>query len=249
MILGIIPARLKSTRIPNKPLQLINGIPILVHVIKRALMSKKIDKIIVCTDDYKIIKLANKNGIDAFMTSKKIHSGTERISSFLKSNKKKFQNLKLVVDIQCDEIFLNPVNLDKIINFHLKNIKKYDVVIPHSLTKEKNNKNFVKIVSGQGNQVLYLTRADAPFAFRSKSQELKRHQDFITFKPNFIFKFNDLKKRMLEKYEGIELLRAIENNQNVATFKVDEDSFSINTKKDLIKSLLLIKKDKLNKLY
>jgi len=249
MILGIIPARLKSTRLPNKPLQIINGLPILVHVLKRAKMSKKIDKLIVCTDSDKIVNLAKQYNTEAYITSKKINSGTERISVFLKKNKKKFKNLKLVVDVQCDEIFLNPEYLDKAIKFHLKNLKKYDVVIPHSLTKEKNNKNYVKIISNQNDEVLYLTRADAPQAFRSKPLHFKRHQDFITFKPDFIKIFNDLKYMMLEKYEGIELLRVLENGYAVGTLRIKEDSFSINTKKDLINSLLLIQKDKYSKFY
>lgn len=249
MILGIIPARLNSKRLPNKPLQLIDGIPILTHVIKRALLSKKLDKLIVCTDDNKIVKLAKKNYTDVFLTSKNINSGTDRISIFLKENKQKFRNLKLIVDIQCDEVFLNPKYLDRAINFHLKNIKKFDVVVPHTLTSEENNKNYVKIISNQKNEILYLTRADAPLSFRSKKQPFKRHQDFITFEPNFITKFKNLKNRKLENYEGIELLRVLENGHTIGTFQVKEDSFSINTKKDLIKSLILMQKDKYTKLY
>ena len=72
MILGIIPARLKSRRIPNKPLQIIDDLPLLVHVIKRSLMSKKIDKLIVCTDSKKVSNLAKKYGLDSYLTSKKI---------------------------------------------------------------------------------------------------------------------------------------------------------------------------------
>ena len=143
MILGIIPARLKSKRLPNKPLQIIDGLPLLVHVLKRSLMSKKLDKIVVCTDSIKVVNLVRKYNQDAYLTSKNIKNGTERISIFLGKNKKKFKNVKLVVDIQCDEIFLNPNYLDKAINFHLKNLKKYDVVIPHTLTNEKDNKNYV----------------------------------------------------------------------------------------------------------
>jgi|MDTG01.2.fsa_nt_gb 3-deoxy-manno-octulosonate cytidylyltransferase (CMP-KDO synthetase) len=249
MILGVIPARLNSKRLPNKPLQLIDGMPILTHVIKRALMSKRLDKLIVCTDDIKIAKLVKKNNLDVFLTSKNINSGTDRISIFLKKNKQKFRNLKLIVDIQCDEVFLNPKYLDRAINFHLKNIKKFDVVVPHTLTREENNKNYVKIISNQKNEILYLTRADAPLPFRSKKQPFKRHQDFITFEPNFIAKFKNLKNRNLENYEGIELLRVLENGYKMGTFKLETDSFSINTKKDLLKSLLLIQKDKFRNFY
>ena len=249
MILGIIPARLKSKRIPNKPLQKIDGLPLVIHVLKRALMSKKIDKEIVCTDDLKVFSLVEKYNQEVYLTSKNINNGTDRISYFLKKYKKKFKNLKLVVDIQCDEIFLDPKNLDKIINFHLKNIRKYDVVIPHTLTEEKNNQNYVKISSNQDNEVLYLTRSDSPLAFRSKPKPFQRHQDFITIKPDFITKFKYLKNRNLEKYEGIELLRVIENGFRVGTLQLKKNSFSINTKKDLLKSLILIQNEKLRKLY
>ena len=249
MILGIIPARLKSRRIPNKPLQIIDDLPLLVHVIKRSLMSKRIDKLIVCTDSKKVSNLAKKYGLDSYLTSKKIKNGTDRISTFLEKKGKKFKNIKLVVDIQCDEIFLNPDYLDKTINFHLKNLKKFDAVIPHTLTNEKNNKNYVKIISNQDNNILYLTRSDAPHAFRSKSKPFQRHQDFVTFKPEFITKFKNLKNRNLEKYEGIELLRILENGFKIGTIKFKNDSFSINTKKDILKSLILIQKDKFRKHY
>merc|ERR1711966_81800 len=101
-------------------------------------------------------------------------------------------------DIQCDEIFLNPKYLDKIINFHLKNLNKFDVVIPHSLTSGKNNKNYVKIISDSNNNVLYMSRAGSPLNFRSDFKGFKRHLDFITFRPKFLEKFKKLKKKNLE---------------------------------------------------
>ena len=82
MIIGIIPARLKSTRLPNKPLIKIDGIPLIIHVLKRASMSKKLDKLIVCTDSKRVLKLVNDYNFDAYLTSKNIKNGTDRISFF-----------------------------------------------------------------------------------------------------------------------------------------------------------------------
>ena len=249
MILGVIPARLKSKRLPNKPLIMIDGMPLLIHVLKRAAMSKSIDKLVVCTDSVKVIDVVKKNNFDAYLTKKNIKNGTDRISFFLKENKIKFNKLKLVVDIQCDEIFLNPTYLDDAIKFHLKNLNRFDVVIPHTLTDERRNKNYVKLISNQQNEVMYLTRADAPCSFRSNFKKFKRHQDFVSFTPNFIKKFKDLKNRKLEDCEGIELLRVLENGFKIGTIGFKNDSFSINSKKDLIKSLLLISKDKIRNRY
>ena len=114
--------------------------------------------------------------------------------------------------------------------------------IPHSLTNERNNKNYVKIISDNDNNVLYLSRSDSPFNFRSNFKGFKRHMDFITFKPSFLSKFKNLKKNHLEKYEGVELLRVLENGYKIGTIKMNKDSFSINTFKDFKKAKKIIEK-------
>jgi 3-deoxy-manno-octulosonate cytidylyltransferase (CMP-KDO synthetase) len=248
MILGLIPARLNSQRLPNKPLVTLEGLPIIVHVLKRAKMSKKIDKTLVCADDKKIQEVVKNFGGDSYLTDKNLKNGTERIASYLEGNKK-LNNIKLVVDIQCDEVFLNPKDVDKLINFHLKNYHKFDVVIPHSLTNETRNLNYCKIISDNSGRVLYLTRSDSPTNFRTEKKPFKRHLDFISLKPDFLKKFKKLKNRDLEQYEGIELLRAIENNYRVGTFKIDQDIFSINTKDELETAKILMKSDKIKKKY
>ncbi len=242
MIIGLIPARLNSKRLPLKPLRKLNGVSLIGHVLKRAMKSKKLNKIIVCADNKKIADEVSKYGIETFMTSVNIKNGTDRIAEYLKKKNKINKKLKLVIDIQCDEVFLNPKYLDKIINFHLKNLNKYDVVIPHSLTSERNNKNYVKIISDSDNNVLYLSRSDSPFNFRSNFKGFKRHMDFITFKPKFLTKFKKLKKNTLEKYEGIELLRALENGYKIGTLKMEKDSFSINTIQDFKKAKKILEK-------
>ena len=248
MILGLIPARLNSQRLPNKPLVSLEGIPIIAHVLKRAKMSKKIDKVLVCADDKKIEDVVKNFGGESYLTAKNLKNGTERIASYLEENKR-LSKIKLVVDIQCDEVFLDPKDLDKLIKFHLKNYNKFDVVIPYSLTNESNNLNYCKIISDKSNRVLYLTRSDSPVNFRSEKKPFKRHLDFISFKPDFLKKFKYLKNRELEKYEGIELLRAIENNYKVGTFKINKDIFSINTKIDLDTAKILMKSDKIKNKY
>ena len=242
MIIGLIPARLNSKRLPFKPLKKINGISLIGHVLKRALKSKKLNKIVVCADSKMISDEVSKYGVETFMTNINIKNGTERIAEYLKKKDKIKKKLKLVVDIQCDEVFLNPKYLDKIISFHLRNLKKYDVVIPHSLTNERNNKNYVKIISDNDNNVLYLSRSDSPFNFRSNFKGFKRHMDFITFKPSFLSKFKNLKKNHLEKYEGVELLRVLENGYKIGTIKMNKDSFSINTFKNFKKAKKIIEK-------
>ena len=84
MIIGLIPARLNSKRLPLKPLKKINGISLIGHVLKRALKSKKLNKIVVCADSKMISDEVSKYGVETFMTNINIKNGTERIAEYLK---------------------------------------------------------------------------------------------------------------------------------------------------------------------
>ena len=243
MILGLIPARLNSQRLPGKPLIKIDGIPLIIHVLKRSLLCKKLDKVIVCADDRSIIEEVKKFGGEAILTSKKHKNGTERICEVAKK-----YDANLIIDIQCDEVFLNPEHVDKLIDFHKKN-KQFDIVIPHSEISTYNNKNIVKMIDNESGKIIYLSRADIPFYFRQKKKFLKKHLDFISFKKNILFNYCKLQKSKNEKIEGIELLRAIDNDFKLGTIKINTDVFSINTKLDLKKAKSIMKRCKIRKKY
>ena len=146
MILGLIPSRLNSSRLKEKPLLKIDGLPIIVHTLKRALLSKKINKVIVCTDDKKIYDVVRDFGGEAIITSKKHKNGTERIAEVAKKFKP-----KLVIDIQGDEPLVDPKDIDKVINFHLKN-KQFDIIVPSMITKKPERKNIVKVIFDRNKQ-------------------------------------------------------------------------------------------------
>ena len=243
MILGLIPARLNSQRLPGKPLIKIDGIPLIIHVLKRSLLCKKLDKVIVCADDRSIIEEVKKFGGEAILTSKKHKNGTERICEVAKK-----YDANLIIDIQCDEVFLNPEHVDKLIDFHKKN-KQFDIVIPHSEIPTYNNKNIVKMIDNESGKIIYLSRADIPFYFRQKKKFLKKHLDFISFKKNILLNYCKLQKSKNEIIEGIELLRAIDNNFKLGTIKINTDVFSINTKLDLKKAKSIMKRCKIRKKY
>jgi 3-deoxy-manno-octulosonate cytidylyltransferase (CMP-KDO synthetase) len=246
MIIGLIPARLKSSRLPNKPLLLIDNMPLIMHTLRRAQLCKDLDRVIVCADSSKIIDIVKKYRGEATKTSTSHTNGTERIAEVVKKIKKK---IKLVIDIQCDEVFLKPNNIKKLINFHKKN-NHFDIVVPHTEIYEKNNESIVKILKKKNN-VIYMSRLDVPYNYYTDNKKipLLRHMDIISFKPKSLIKFSKLKKSALEKIENIELLRGIENNFKIGTFLVQEDDFSINTKNDYIKAKKEMKSCKIRKMY
>tara|TARA_B100001250_G_C19804904_1_gene792819 strand:- start:1790 stop:2524 length:735 start_codon:yes stop_codon:yes gene_type:complete len=244
MILGLIPSRLNSKRLKNKPLLKIDGLPIIIHTLKRSMLSKKLDKIIVCTDSNKIVDVVKKNGGDALLTSANHKNGTERIQEVAKKYK-----TKLVIDIQGDEPLVDPKDIDKVIDFHLKN-NNFDIVVPSMISKNPNQKNIVKVVFNKKNKIIYFSRSKIPFNYRNKKKfHYFKDLSIISFKPKALSQFAKHKIGRLEEMEGIELLRALENDLSIGTFVAKGTSFSVDVNDDLLKAIDVMPKNKYRKYY
>ena len=245
MILGLIPSRLNSKRLKNKPLLEIDGLPIIVHTFKRALLSKKIDRVIVCTDSNKIVDVVKKYGGEALLTSKKHKNGTERIFEV----SKRFKNLEYVIDIQGDQPLFDPRAIDKTIEFHRKN-KKYDIVLPSmNINRDPGNKNLVKAIFSKKGKLIYFSRALTPFNYKNIKIKYFKNLSIISFKPSALKTFFNSKMGNIEKIEGIELMRALENDLSIGTFVMNGDDFAVDVNEDLMKAIDVMPKDRIRKLY
>ncbi len=244
-VLGLIPTRLGSTRLPSKPLLEINGIPLIIHTYKRAKLSKKFNDIIICCDDKKILNIAKKFKAKCVLTSKHHNNGTERITEVLLKQKILYD---LVVDIQGDEPLISPDHIDKVIDFHKKNLST-DIILPTLKIKLADNQNLIKVVTDKKNNVLYLSRSKIPLEFKKKTPFFKKHLSIISFKKDALIKYSSSKKTNLEKIEDIELLRAIEIGLKIKTIDLKGDSFSIDVYEDFIKAKEKFKSDKIFKKY
>lgn len=244
MILGLIPSRLNSKRLKNKPLLNIDGLPIIVHTFKRAMLSKKLDRVIVCCDDKKIFDIVKKYGGEAMMTSKKHKNGTERIFEIAKKFKPKY-----VVDVQGDEPFVNPKDIDRVIDFHKKK-SVFDIVVPSMLAEHNaSSRNLVKVVFSDNGKILYFSRALVPYDYLDIKNNYYRDLSIVSFKYDALKKYNSFKEGKIEKIEGIELIRAIENNLNLGTFKATNSGFAVDVNQDLMRAIDLMPTDKIRKLY
>ena len=244
-VLGLIPTRLGSTRLPSKPLLEINGIPLIIHTYKRAMLSKKFDDIIICCDDKKILNVAKKFKAKCVLTSKHHNNGTERITEVLLKQKNSYD---LIVDIQGDEPLISPDHIDKVIDFHRKNFSA-DIILPTLRIKLADNQNLIKVVTDKKNNVLYLSRAKIPLEFKKKNSFYKKHLSIISFKKKALIKYSSAKKSNLEKIEDIELLRALEIGLKIKTINLIGDSFSVDVMEDFIKAKEKFKTDKIFKKY
>ena len=244
-VIGLIPTRLNSTRLPLKALLPINDIPLVIHTYKRAKLSKKLDDVYICCDDKKIKNVAEKYGAKVIMTSKNHNNGTERINEAYSKIKKEYD---FVVDIQGDEQLISPYHIDKVINFHLKN-SKYDIILPTLQIKPTTNTNIIKVLLNNNKEVLYLSRGDLPLEFKKKKNKSLKHLSIISFKPKALEKFAMSKKTYLESVEDIELLRALEIGLKIKSIKLSGDSFSVDVFDDYKKASFKMSKDKFFKIY
>ena len=245
MILGLIPSRLNSKRLKHKPLLSIDGLPIIVHTFKRAMLSKKLDRVIVCCDDKKIFDVVTKHGGEAILTSKKHKNGTERIYEIAKKIKK----VELIVDIQGDQPLINPESIDKSIEFHKKK-PMFDIIVPNMLAEHNApSRNLVKVIFSDNGKILYFSRALVPFDYKNVKNKYYRDLSIVSFKYEALKKYNSFREGKVEKIEGIELIRAIENNLNLGTFTATNSGFAVDVNQDLMKAIDLMPTDKTRKLY
>ena len=201
---GLIPCRLHSSRLPNKPLKVIKGLPMFAHVYFRSKLSD-LNEVYICTDSNEIKEISKSLGINYLMTSKNHRNGTERCAEATK--KLDLNSNDIVIDIQGDEPMVNPDHIDTLIKEFIN--KDCEIMVPYLNCEEINNPNIVKILSTVENKILYMSRSDIPNFFH-KNEPLKKHLSIIAFTQKSIIEFCSKKPSKYEKMEGIELLRAIE---------------------------------------
>ncbi|MBL1320458.1 MAG: 3-deoxy-manno-octulosonate cytidylyltransferase [Methylophaga sp.] len=236
-VIGLIPARMESSRLPGKPLLDFWGMPMVVHVAKRAQLANFLDDVIICTDSYKIVDVCTSYGIPCCLTSSHNRNGTERIAEAAKALN--INNDDIVIDIQGDEPLIDPNSIDNVISFIKKN--SYDIVVPYIKLEGEEDINRVKIIDSRG-RVLYMSRKNVPYSF-IKSSELKKHLSVIGFRVDALNTFADSDPTPLEEIEGIELLRALELGMNVGTFEEFGESTSVDTRSDYERALRMMQKD------
>jgi len=237
--IGLIPVRMESSRLPDKPLLDFWGAPMVIHVAKRAKLSKILDDVIVCTDSYKIVQVCQKYNISCCLTSMFCMNGTERIAEAARIIG--VTDDDILIDIQGDEPLIDPITIDNVALFLSNN--DFDIVVPYIKINGGEDINRVKIVSSN-NKIIYMSRKNIPYAFTKKTQ-YKKHLSVIGFKVSALDSFANSSPTKLEEIEGIELLRAIEIGLKLGTFEEHGDSTSVDTQLDYEKALRMMKKDKI----
>lgn len=242
-IIGIIPSRLSSSRLPNKPLKKISGIPMIAHVIQRSQLAKSLDDLYLATDSLEICEVAQKYNCKFFLTKGNHQTGTDRIGEIVED-----LDADIIVNIQGDEALVYPEDIDASSQIL---INRSDVDIGMLVTKlyRANSLSDVKVVLNIIDQIIYFSRSDIPYDISLNQKFLHKAYHVVSFRKETLQKFCALEQTPLEKAESIEYLRALENGLAIGCTKVESKAISVDTRKDLELVRELMKTDLLCNQY
>ena len=222
----IIPARLESTRLPEKPLIKIQGISLIHRVYNRIKKCKSKLDIVVATDSYKIAEHVKSFDCEFILTSNKHISGTDRCNEALQSLKEKYD---LVINVQGDEPIINPKIIDDLIQkFQLENDEIVSVAKPITDLDIIDDINIVKV---EFNSNMLAKRF-----YRKSNTEITsafKHYGIYAFKPIILNEICSLPPTANELNYKLEQLRWLDNNYKIRIIKTNYNSVSIDTKKDI----------------
>lgn len=228
-VLCVIPARMGSTRLPGKPLELIAGIPLIVWVYRNAAASGAFGEICIATDDERIAEVVAREGGRAEMTSSDHASGTDRVAEAAS----RFECTH-IVNIQGDE---PRIPHDLLCRFTAELVKLDDnsllTIVSHATIEEKSDPDTVKAVLGNGGQALYFSRAPIPYVRHEAADVCYKHCGIYGYTSESLHRFCGFQQGNLEQVERLEQLRALEHGMKIRCMVHDFESIGIDTPRDL----------------
>lgn len=230
---ALIPARLAATRLPNKPLVDIAGKTMIERVWERVAQVRGVTSIAVATPDIEIKEAVERFGGQAIMTSHEHRSGTDRLAEAARILGLEPQDV--VINIQGDEPLLEPANIEAALALLLE-----DPALPmSSLTCpcpeiDRDNPACVKVVFAANGDALYFSRSRIPFPRNEASGVVPmQHIGLYAYRNGFLQTYSTLSPTPLERTEGLEQLRVIENGYRIKMAQIEKAPIGVDTPEDL----------------
>ena len=237
-VLGVIPARYKSTRFEGKPLVKINGVPMIKRTYFQAKKSTLLDDLIVATDDMRIYDFCVIEKIPVVMTSEDCLTGTDRVAEVAKQLKYDFY-----INIQGDEPIIDPIAISQLISEYQKYKNKY---IAYNLYKvisdtlEINSNTIIKVVVSELDELMYMSRLPIPYSNGPQKAVYKQQIPVYGFTKDALDIFTSHKKTINEQFEDIELLRFIDLGYKLKMSVTNATSIAVDTPSDIEKVELFL---------
>jgi 3-deoxy-manno-octulosonate cytidylyltransferase (CMP-KDO synthetase) len=237
--LGVIPARYAAQRFPGKPLALIAGKSLVQHVYERAAKAKRLDKVVVATEDTRILEAVETFGGDAMLTSPDCATGTDRVAEVARA----FDS-ELVLNIQGDEPLMRPEMIDQLVEGMQGDSSCVMGTLARKIESGEvlENPNVVKVVVAQNGNALYFSRRVIPYVRDAEVDgalewlrlaKFYKHLGIYAFQREFLLKFVQLPQTELEKTEKLEQLRALESGFAIKVWITPFDSIGVDRPEDV----------------
>ncbi len=243
-IICVIPARLSSTRLERKPLVNICGLPMVIHVMKRVMLSNIIDEVYVATDSQEIFDIVKSHNGQAIMTSEKHEDGILRINEVAQQI-----NGDIFVLVNGDEPLVEPAIIEESVNALLMS---HDAVaaLPITPYTERNNQTNFKVIVNKDDEVMYISRNDIPSDARINNKPMWKALYVVSYKKDFLDIYaNQLVNSELDERESTDHLKILEYGYKIQAIKTKSNSISVDISKDLKIVREIMKSDKVYELY
>ncbi len=227
-IIGIIPARMESSRLPGKPLINIGEKSMIRRVYESAMKSNKLSELYVATPNKQIYDHVNEFG-NVIMTSDNPINGTERVHEAYQKLNKEYD---YIINVQGDEPFIKNEQIEDIISICKSPNEICTLIKQEKYSELIERKSVMKVVKNNSDEALYFSRSIIPY--QKEKRNYYKHICIYAYTPDVLKKIISLTPSELEISESLEQLRWLENGYTIKLNTTKFDSFSIDTKEDLI---------------
>ncbi|MEO8347330.1 MAG: 3-deoxy-manno-octulosonate cytidylyltransferase [Acidobacteriota bacterium] len=230
-VIGVIPARYASVRFPGKPLAPLAGRPMVLHVLAAARAARRLDQVIVATDDSRIAEVVRRDGGEAILTSPEAASGTDRLAeAALRAP------ADVYVNVQGDEPLMAPENIDVAVETLLARAEREIATVALAAGEGvADDPDVVKVVIAADGRALYFSRAAIPFP-RTGRPGYRKHLGLYAYRAETLQKLAALHPSPLEKTESLEQLRWLEAGWTIWVGEAVFDSIGVDRPEDLAKA-------------
>lgn len=232
-VIGVIPARYQSSRLPFKLLRKLYGKSLLQWTWERASKATLLDRLIIACDDPKIEGVAKDFGAEVVLTSPQHLCGTDRIAEAVRD-----MDVRVVVNIQADEPLIHPSTIDGIIQEMNANSNLVMVTPKKRIDddNEVNSPNVVKVVCDKDDFALYFSRFPVPYYRESDIAKIYyKHLGIYSYTKDFLYTFKNMPHSYLEKAEKLEQLRVLEAGYKIKVVETQFDAWGVDTEEDFQK--------------
>jgi 3-deoxy-manno-octulosonate cytidylyltransferase (CMP-KDO synthetase) len=232
-VLGVIPARYGASRFPGKPLADIGGKTLVQRVWEQASQAKRLDRLVVATEDQRILEHVTALGGEAVMTSADHASGTDRLGEVAA----KLPGFGYVLNIQGDEPLVEPDAIDALVEKTMAAQAAMSTLItpfaPTVTFEHVRDSNVVKVVTDMDDYAMYFSRAPIPYPRAPEYVEWFKHIGIYMYATDTLLRLCELPRTAMEQAESLEQLRALYYGIRILTVTTGYDPIAVDTPEDV----------------